>query len=76
VESFRRFILSVADGLAFLSIIVTTIVSGVIGAAVGAATGAFTGNAGSRGVIGFILGGAGGFVTAALASALLFTSWR
>lgn len=72
MEDFRRFILSVADGIAVLSVIIGTLGAGITGAALGYTTGAFSGNGAGLAFFGFLVGGFIGFVTSALASALLF----
>lgn len=72
MEDFRRFILGVADTLAVILVLAVTLGAALTGAALGAATGAFAGASSSRPIIGFFVGGAFGFMTAALGSALLF----
>jgi hypothetical protein len=53
-------------------VVIATIGGALLGAALGAAIGQFDGQSGARGFVGFVVGGGMGFLSAALASALMF----
>jgi hypothetical protein len=69
MSDFRRFVMSLSGLCCLVLIIASTVIAGFLGAA---AIGLVTGRS-ENAVIGFLLGGATGFVFAALPAAMMFT---